>query len=173
MDIVAHALWTTAAATLVRRKVNRPIHLGWAAFWGVIPDLVSFTIPACLRIWWRLTGVTKSLLPTANGPHFEWVWGVYNCSHSALIFAMCFGAACLILRRTPIVMLGWLLHIGIDIFTHRGWFATHFLWPASEVHFDGIPWETGWLLLANYAALAATFALLWRHGWQRTAPHQD
>ena len=99
MDIIAHALWTTAAATAARRKVDRSIHLGRAALWGVFPDLVSFTIPAVLRIWWRPTGASKSLLPEANGPHFEWVWGVYNCSHSALVFALFFGIAWLFTRR--------------------------------------------------------------------------
>ena len=161
MDIIAHALWTTAAAGAVRRKSNRSIPLGWAAFWGVFPDVVSFTIPAVLRIWWWLTGASKSLLPQANGPHFEWVWGMYNCSHSALVFSTVFGLAWLFLRHPPLAMLGWILHISIDIFTHRGWFATHFLWPVSPLHVDGIPWETGWLLATNYAAIALVLLLLW------------
>ncbi|HLK63853.1 MAG TPA: hypothetical protein VKU19_10470 [Bryobacteraceae bacterium] len=161
MDIIAHVLWTTAAATAVRRKVDRPVHLGLAAFWGVFPDLASFTIPATLRIWWRLTGASKSLLPEANGPHFEWVWTLYNCVHSGLVFALFFGAAWLFARRPVLEMFGWLLHILIDIFTHRGLFATHFLWPVSSVHVDGIPWETGWFMAVNYAALALVFLLLW------------
>jgi hypothetical protein len=162
MDIIAHALWTTAAATVVRRKLDRPINLGWAAFWGVFPDLISFTIPAVLRVWWRLTGASRSLLPEAHGPHFEWVWGLYNCSHSALVFAVFFGTAWLFARRPVLEMFGWFFHISIDIFTHRGWFATHFLWPVSSLSFDGIPWETGWFLVVNYAALTLVFLLLWR-----------
>jgi len=161
MDIFAHALWTVAAATVVRRKLGRPIHLGWAAFWGVFPDLVSFTIPAVLKIWWRLTGASKTLLPEAHGPRFEWVWGLYNCSHSALVFAAFFGAACLLARRPVLEMFAWLFHISIDIFTHRGIFATHFLWPISSLHFDGIPWETGWFLALTYAALTLVSLMLW------------
>lgn len=151
---MAHALWSTAAAAGARRKLARPVHLAWAAFWGVFPDLVSFTIPAILRIWWRLTGVSKSLLPDAQGPHFEWVWGLYNCTHSLLSFALVFGVVWLLARRPVLEMGGWLLHIVIDTFTHRGWFATQFLWPLSHVHVDGLPWETPWLLLLNYAVLA-------------------
>ena len=166
MDIIAHGLWTTAAATAARRKLERPVRLGWAAFWGVFPDLVSFSIPAVLRIWWWLTGASKTLLPQANGPHFEWVWGVYNCSHSLLVCAVVFGLVWLFVRRAPLEMLGWLLHIAIDIFTHRGLFAIQFLWPVSTLHFDGLPWETRWFLAANYGAMAVVFLLLW--GRRRT-----
>ena len=162
MDIFAHVLWTAAAATVVRRKLAQPIHPGWAAFWGVFPDLVSFTVPAVLRVWWWLTGASRSLLPDGRGPHFDWVWGVYNFSHSAVIFAVFFGAVWLLVRHPVLEMLGWALHISIDMFTHRGWFATHFLWPASSFHFDGIPWETGWFLALNYATLTLVYLLLWR-----------
>jgi len=153
MDIMAHALWSTVVAAGTRRKLVRPVHLGWAAFWGVFPDLVSFTIPAILRTWWRLTGVSKSLRPEPQGPHFEWVWSLYNCSHSALSFALVFGVVWLLARGPVFEMCGWFLHIAIDTFTHRGWFATQFFWPVSHVHLDGIPWETRWFLLANYAVL--------------------
>src|ERR1019366_1591586 len=132
MDIIAHALWTTAAATALRQSLQRPVRLGWAAFWGVFPDVVSFSIPAEMRIWWWLTGASKTLLPQANGPHFEWVWSVYNCSHSVLVFAVVFGLAWLLMRRLPLEILGWLLHIVIDIFTHRGLFALRFLWPVPD-----------------------------------------
>jgi hypothetical protein len=67
-------------------------------FFGVFPDLVAFTIPACLRIWWRLTGATRSLLPTPNGPHFEWVWTVYNWAHSLLVFGLLFAGLWLVMR---------------------------------------------------------------------------
>ncbi len=162
MDIIAHALCTTAAAVIVRRKSHRPIRLGWAIFFGVLPDLASFSVPAILRVWWRVTGVTKTLLPQPDGPHFEWVWGLYNCVHSLLIFALVFGAAWAIARRPVLELLGWMLHIVIDIFTHRGFFAIQFLWPVSLAHFDGIRWETPWLLAMTYAVLMATFILLWR-----------
>ncbi len=162
MDVFAHVLWTAAAATVMRRKLGRPIHLGGAALWGVFPDLVSFTVPAALRVWWWLTGASRSLLPDAHAPHFEWVWGVYNCSHSLVAFAVFFGAVWLLLRHPVLEMFGWALHISIDIFTHRGWFATHFLWPALSFRFDGIPWETGWFLAANYATLTLVYLLLWR-----------
>ncbi len=163
MDIFAHVLWTGAAVIVVQRKLDRPMHLSRAAFWGALPDLVSFTVPAVLRVWWWLSGTSKSLLPDARGPHFEWVWGLYNCSHSAVVFAVIFGAVWLLVRHPVLEMFGWALHISIDILTHRGWFATSFLWPVLSFRFDGIPWEKGWFLGVNYAALTLVYLLLW-HG---------
>ncbi len=161
MDIFAHALWTTALGVAARKKWKRPLHLGWAAAWGVLPDLVAFAIPASVRIARFLTGAAKSLLPDGSGPRFDWAWGVYNGTHSALVFGVCFGAAWLLFGRPVWEMLGWCLHILIDMFTHRGLFAIQFLWPLSSIHLDGIRWETTWLLAANYAALASVYVLLW------------
>lgn len=162
MDIVAHGLCTAAAAILVKRRPGPPVRLGWAVFFGIFPDLASFTVPAVLRIWWRLTGVTATLLPQPGGPRLDWVFGLYNCIHSLLIFGLVFGAAWLIARSPVWELLGWLLHIAIDMLTHRGWFAIQYVWPVSSVHIDGIPWETGWLLAATYVSLAAIFFGLWR-----------
>jgi hypothetical protein len=162
LDIIAHGLSTAAGAVAARRWAQRPIRTGWALFFGVCPDLVAFTIPACLRIWWWLTGASPSLLPQANGPHFEWVWGVYNGGHSLLVFGLFFAALSLVMRRPVLETLGWLLHILLDVFTHRGMFATQFLWPASAVHIDGIRWETPWLFGGTYAALLGIWLLLRR-----------
>ncbi|QOY88374.1 metal-dependent hydrolase [Paludibaculum fermentans] len=162
MDIVAHGLCTAAAAIFVNRRPGPAVRLGWAVFFGVLPDLASFTVPAVLRIWWRVTGVTTTLLPQPGGPRLDWVFGLYNCVHSLLIFGLAFASAWIVARRPVWELLGWLLHIVIDMLTHRGWFAIQFLWPVSAAHLDGIPWETGWLLAATYAALAGIFILLWR-----------
>lgn len=71
MDILAHGLWTAGAALPLRRRVHRPLSLGWAISWGVFPDVFSFAIPALIRIWWYLSGTTSSLLPGPNsGQHF-------------------------------------------------------------------------------------------------------
>lgn len=162
MDIIAHALWTTAAAKLARDHTRQPLRLGWAAFWGVFPDLFSFAIPAVVRVWWYVTGTTHSLLPDAHSaPHFQWVWPLYHCSHSLLVFAAAFGMVWAIFRRPVLEMLGWALHNLIDILTHMGIFAVHFLWPLSNYGFNGIRWENRWFLALNYAALLAVLASLW------------
>ena len=38
MDIIAYALWTTAAAKLARDRTHQPLGLKWAAVWGVFPE---------------------------------------------------------------------------------------------------------------------------------------
>jgi membrane-bound metal-dependent hydrolase YbcI (DUF457 family) len=162
LDILAHGISTAAAVVALRRKSHRRICLPWALFFGVFPDVVPFAIPAGLRIWWRLTGASRTLLPTPNGPHFEWVWDVYNCTHSLLVFAAFFPVVWLVMRRPLLATLGWLLHILLDSFTHRGMFAIQFLWPASSFHLDGVPWETGWFLAATYGLLITLCLLLWR-----------
>jgi len=162
LDVFAHTFWTAAAALAARRKFDRPIHLGWAAAWGVAPDLAAFAIPAAMRIWRFASGASHSLLPDGRGPNFHWVWGLYNATHSAVLFAACFAAVWMIMRRPVLEMLGWLLHIVIDIFTHRGIFSIQFLWPLSGIHVEGIRWEEPWLLAANYATLALVFLMFWR-----------
>ena len=100
MDILAHALWTTAAAKIVRDKTGQRLSLGWAAFWGVFPDLFSFTVPALVRVWWYATGATHSLLPDAHrAQHFQYVWQLYHCSHSLVVFAVVFVVVWAVLRR--------------------------------------------------------------------------
>ena len=160
MDIFAHALWTAAATVTLRPKLKQPIRVGWCVAWSVLPDLASFVIPAVVRIGRWLTGSSRTLLPDGTGPRFDWVWQIYNGTHSAVVFALVFGAIWLYLRRLPLEMLGWALHIVIDIFTHRGLFAVKSLWPLSGYRVDGLPWETRWLLAANWVALAAVWLLL-------------
>jgi len=162
MDILAHALWTAGGAVPLRRRLRRPLSVGWAAFWGVFPDVFIFAIPALVRIWWYLTGTTKSLLPDAHGPqHFQYVWTLYYASHSLIVFGLIFGIAWLVARRPILEMLGWGLHILIDIPTHQGIFALHFLWPLSSYGISGFRWENRWFFAANYAALFLLYFWLW------------
>jgi len=162
MDLFAHALWTAAATTGVRRKWLQPISLKWAIFWGIFPDIFSFAVPAVVRIWWYATGTTHSLKPDPNGPqHFQFVWQLYYCSHSFVIFGIVFALVWLVARRPVWEMLAWALHIAVDLFTHQGIFALHFLWPLSSHGFSGIRWESRWFQLCNYGALAAVFAWIW------------
>jgi membrane-bound metal-dependent hydrolase YbcI (DUF457 family) len=173
MDIFAHALWSGVAGIVTRKKLKQRIRLGRMVMWGVFPDLVVFTVPAAVKIWRVLSGASKSLLPDGRGPHFEWVFGLYNGTHSALVFAVCFGAVWLLVGKPALEMLGWALHILIDVFTHRGFFAIQVLWPISSVHWNGARWENPWFLAANYAALASVYLLLGIHrvSGTRTVDH--
>ena len=161
MDILAHALWTAGAAVPLGRRLRRPISVKWAIFWGVFPDVFSFAIPALVRIWWYATGTTSSLLPDPKGPqHFQFVWTLYYASHSLVVFAAVFAVAWLLARRPILEMLAWALHILIDIPTHQGIFALHFLWPFSSYGFSGLRWENHWFMAANYTALLLLYSLI-------------
>jgi hypothetical protein len=160
LDIIAHGLCTAAVGVGARRRSHQRLRLWWAIFFGVLPDFVSFSIPACLRVWWFLTGASASLLPTPDGPHFEWVWTLYNSAHSLVVFALVFAGLWLLRGRPVVETLGWALHILLDVFTHRGMFAIQFLWPVSAIRLDGIPWETPWFLAATYGSLVTAWVLL-------------
>jgi len=171
MDILAHGLWTTAAAIAVRRRVRRPIHLGWAAFWGIFPDLFSFAIPAVIRIWWYATGATPSLLPDAkSAPHFQFVWHLYYGSHSLVIFAAIFGIVWVLAKRPVLELLGWGLHILIDIPTHQKMFSPHFLWPFSSYGISGFRWESPWFMAMNYGLLLLVYSWM---GFEKFNPANE
>jgi len=162
MDILAHALWTAVAAVPARPRIRHPLSVSWAIFWGVFPDVVSFAIPALVRIWWYATGTTSSLLPDPRGPqHFRFVWPLYYASHSLIVFAIAFCLTWILTKHPVTEMLAWSLHILIDIPTHQGIFALHFLWPLSSFGISGFRWENHWFLIANYTALFLLYCWMW------------
>jgi hypothetical protein len=159
MDVLAHALWTAPAAIAARQRFRHPIHLRWAVFWGVFPDLFSFAVPAVIRIWWYATGVAASLLPDAkSAQRLQFVWRLYYGSHSLVMFAVVFGVVWVLARRPVLELLGWGLHILIDIPTHQGIFAVPFLWPLSSFAIYGIRSESYWFVATNYGALLLLFS---------------
>jgi len=146
----------------VRQKLSRSLSLWWLAFWGVFPDLFSFTIPAFLRIWWYATGVTSSLRPDPeSAKRLQFVWQLYHCSHSVITFTAVFTVVWLLAGHPVLEMLGWCLHILIDIGTHQGIFAIHFLWPVSAYAVSTLRWENLRFFVANYVALLLVYCWLW------------
>lgn len=168
MEIVAHGLWTAAAAVRARRG-GAKVRVPWAVFWGVFPDLLAFGPPVAAGLWLWAAGAAAS--GGRLHRHVDLGIPLYPTGHSLVIFAAVFGVASLAARRPILSMLGWLLHILIDIPTHsHRYYATRFLWPFSNYGFDGIPWWNPWMLAAAYAALVVVYLLLWRSGYLRRAP---
>ena len=168
MDILADALWTAGAALPLRRRLRRSFSLNGAIFWGVFPDIFSFAVPALVRVCWYLSGTTSYLLPDPKGPqHFRFVWTLNYASHSLLVFGLVFGVAWLLVKRPILEMLAWGLHILIDIPTHQGIFALHFLWPLSSLGVSGLRWENHWFLVVNYAALFLLYSWMWAKARRR------
>jgi hypothetical protein len=168
MDIFAHGLWTGAAATGANRKFHTNIRPGWAAFWGIFPDLFAFTVPLGLLLWQRAAHLAQA--GPHGVPHLPLAWQLYQISHSLVTFSAVFGIAWMIARRPVLELLGWALHILIDMPTHTvRFFPTPFLWPVSSYRVSGISWANRWFMLVNYTALAVVYFLMWRSRQRRRA----
>ena len=140
----------------------------WFIWWGVFPDVLAFGLPALVGLWVRYVGGTGFEVSMHGGrlPHVHLGLPLYQIGHSLVVFAVVFGVSALVARRPVVGLLGWPLHIVIDMATHsHRYYATRFLWPLSDYGFDGIPWWTPWFHWCTYGALAVVYLLLWRIGW--------
>lgn len=164
MEIVAHSLWAAAGAIAARRASGATLHVAPTVCWAAFPDVLAFGPAFAAGLWLRLSGTGA----TSDGhllPHAHLGLPLYPAGHSLIVFLLAFTLASLVLRRVVLAMLGWLLHILIDIPTHSfSYYATRFLWPISDFRVDGIAWWTPWFWCATYAALAVVFFALWRTG---------
>lgn len=163
MEILAHTLWTTAGVRKVnavskkRGKLYR-MNMFWTAFWGIFPDFFAFTIPFLISFYKVLTG--QQMFGSFSTRHqvadgFNLAHDLYQYSHSLVIWVLIFMILMLILRRPPWVLVGWALHILIDIPSHSlAFFPTPFLFPISEYRFPyGVAWSNYWFMIVNYSAL--------------------
>lgn len=166
MDILAHTLWAGAGArgaNSVNKNKFSHINIGWAAFWGVFPDLFAFMIPIVLRFYFVVFGQSSasSFFIRTNGgmsgveDGFNIVRDLYQYSHSLIIFAIVFFVAWIFYRRPRFELLGWVLHILIDIPSHTlAFYPTPFLFPISNYKFPyGIQWSSAWFMIINYSLL--------------------
>lgn len=171
MDIFAHALWTGALIKGLSLHLKRKITIWKAVLWGVMPDILSFGL---LTAWMILglifTGSSmdfrqiESMEPAQRDAMliFQIISFMYNLTHSVFVFAAVFILLSFIFRKPIIAMLGWLVHILIDIPTHSyRFYPTPFLWPISEWKFDGISWGQPWFMILNYSAIIITYLILY------------
>jgi hypothetical protein len=153
MDIISHGLWGSIA---FGRRNRRSFWMSF--FFGVVPDLFSFGIFTA-TIW----------LGFASGPDWgkglpdpntipEYVHSLYDWTHSLLIFLFAFAVVWVVRKRPLWEMCGWGFHIIFDIFTHSSrFFPTPFLWPLSDVTFEGIPWGDARIFIPNIVLLAVLY----------------
>lgn len=158
MDVFAHVLWTNAVYYTKYRteKVQRY----WAMFFGVMPDLISFTPAfAYMILSGRRFGIEAF---TSASLVFNYASWSYNWTHSFVSFVAVL-IAVLIVRKGRMYwpLWGWALHIGIDIFSHKDFYETPFLYPLSGYKFGhAVSWGHPLFMLINYAALALVY-LFW------------
>lgn len=169
MDVLAHTLWTNALFHLKYHRQRKMRYL--AAFFGVAPDLVGF---APLFIYLILSGrFFSDSFPFSS--HTNWTFAfaseAYNYTHSLVIFSFAFLLVSIIgmvYRYSKAQrftwwafwpMLGWAVHILIDIPTHAGnFYLTPFLFPLSDARFaHGISWAHPKFMLINYALMILVY----------------
>lgn len=145
MDIFAHGLWAYAI-------YHRSKHKWLATFFGMMPDLIAFGF--FFISYWITNGFNFSK-PGFSGNIPEYVFVGYNFTHSIIIFLIIIGIVYYVTRKIPWYIGGWLLHILIDIPTHKvaGYFPTPFLWPLSNFKVGGISWHDPKFMIINYGTL--------------------
>jgi len=157
MDIVSHGLWGGVA---FGRKSKKNY---WQAFlFGVMPDLLSFGIFPAADVLGLVSGpdfrhgiTNQALIP-------QFVYVLYNITHSLLIFGLIFGLVWFIVKKPFWPLLAWGLHILIDIPTHSAeFFPTPVLWPVSDFHIDGISWGNPIIFYPDLILLAGCYLLWW------------
>jgi membrane-bound metal-dependent hydrolase YbcI (DUF457 family) len=149
MDTFAHYLWTYAIARLAGIKERKT-----TALFGILPDLLSFGILIFMLL---ITGKFELGKPhTHEIPSY--VYHMYDWTHSLVIFLIVMIAIYFFKKRWYLPLIGWMVHILIDIPTHtEQFFPTPFLWPISDYSFSGISWGVPWFMFLNYSCLAAVY----------------
>ena len=131
-----------------------------------MPDLVSFGyfVP---RMYLNGThkqfrkAKTEKEIAKLNHLFPSWVMVLYNATHSLVVFSFVFSVVWLVMGWFPYPLLGWLVHILVDIPTHRkAFFPTKIFYPFSDWCVDGIYWGRAWFMILNYGLIIV--GLVWR-----------
>lgn len=149
MDIVSHGLWGGLA---FGRKNRRSF---WIAFFcGIAPDLFSFGIFSAMNILGLVSGPDWSNGPPDPRSIPDYVYHLYNMTHSLVMFAVVFLVVWAIRKKPLYELFAWPLHILMDIPTHSTqFFPTPFLWPFVDYRVDGIPWSHPYIFFPNWIFL--------------------
>ena len=150
MDYFAHGFWSFILFHRFRWR--------WTAvIFALLPDTASWFI------FLLYNRVTRTVDWSAGRPDIssfpDWIWMLYNISHSIFVWIALFGILWLIFRRPIWPVTAGFIAILMDIPTHsRDFLPTPFLWPFSDWTFPGFSWSNGWFMLFNYCLLAALYA---------------
>ena len=163
MDIISHGLWGGIAFGRTSKKSF------WLSFlFGMGPDLLAFTPFAILILLGmaKLPDFTREPPDPNSIPNY--VYQLYNFSHSLIVFAALFAILWLIFRRPMWVFCAWGLHILVDIPTHSyKFFPTPFLWPVSGFEINGHSWATPEIFIPDLVLLTILYAWFFLIGKKR------
>lgn len=182
MDILAHGLWAGIGIGLAQRRWALPRRTGvLTVAMALLPDLLQL-LPMAGWALFSNEGVAAlrgylQALPNASfalPPAVErLVFHLHCAAHSAVVA----GTATLILwaatRSFWLPLLGWWLHIVIDVFTHSAeFYPSPVLYPITQRGLDGVAWNTPWFMVVNYVALACAGTWLAWSGRKRARAPQ-
>ena len=149
MDTISHALW--GKGLFGYRKYR---YLSFV--FGAIPDLLSFGIYFLFNLILNPSTIKFGKPNLSEIP--EWVFSLYNFSHSLIISIIFILIIYKINREISFTMLAWPFHILLDFFTHSiDFFPTPILWPISNYRFDGIPWSNSYIMITNIVCIFLIF----------------
>lgn len=147
MDTFSHALWGYGLFGWRRFAL-------WAAFWGAMPDLISFGIFLLMRV---LDGSYHPGPPPLESIP-DWLFLTYSIGHSFVICLPIIGLVALRRKAFAFAMLAWPFHIVLDFPFHSfKYFPTPIFWPVSDFKINGIPWSNPWIWGSNVAGLVLLF----------------
>jgi hypothetical protein len=136
MDIIAHGVYNIALQKTIKKdkKTRKEIFIDF--LWGIMPDLLAFGIPFISAIF------VGSLNHHQNLGGFDIASTVYPYTHSLVIFSLVFLAIYAVRKKWYLPMLGWGLHVLLDIPFHTPeFYPTPFLFPLSSYTLPfGISW---------------------------------
>ncbi len=156
MDFISHSLYGGVAFGRKNKKL-----FWWAFFFGMMPDILVFG-PFFVQRFVLVISNHMSFFPN-GAPDLrtipQYVYQGYDITHSIVVFAVVFGLVWLFMKKPPFIVLGWPLHIMMDLFTHTTqFFPTPILWPISNAHFThGIPWSEPIIFIPNIILLAILY----------------
>jgi hypothetical protein len=171
LEILAHGLWAGAAAVALAPR-QRPVRKvwWWTVVLGVMPDLghmLPVTGWAVTTLssadWWQYATALPGQEPPMPETVRLWAHHLHCALHSAVVAALVTTVVWWRSSSFWLPLMGWWLHIVIDVFTHSAeFFPSPVFYPLTYWGFDGLAWNSPTFLFANYLGLAFVWGLLWR-----------
>jgi membrane-bound metal-dependent hydrolase YbcI (DUF457 family) len=155
MDFVSHSLW---GGVCFGRKNTKTFLL--AVSISILPDILTeglFMVLYLLKIG-GMPGWEQGHPNISEYPIFA--QNLYNITHSLIFFVVVFVLFWIFARKPIWIVAAWGLHILIDIPTHSlALFPTPFLWPISDIRFNGIGWDNPIILAVDIILLMVAYSL--------------
>ena len=156
MDTLSHALWGNGLFGYKK-------YWKLAIFFGAFPDLISFGALFIVKLFNNsLKYVGPPTLESLQQlePFPEWLFFMDNFSHSFVTAFLIISIVYFYKKEFVWPMLAWPFHIVLDIPFHtKDFFPIQFLWPVSDIIFDGISWSSSYIVLPNFAGIIFLYLL--------------